>query len=216
MTPPAINSDVTVHAGVTRQIVEETIVLPASNVPSPSGPPPEILREARPASEGQSRDPAPKNAGLPPDVFQAVMKWIAAGSTPAPDQTAAAKITESAPSTLSAPTALTVPVSPAAPESVPATIPDRVIQIAEEHIHLEASPTPPAVANAEPHRRAAVPSESPVRVSIGTIQVRIESPATPAPAPVRPGRPLASARPAGPAVRASGFSQLRRHYLSPH
>jgi hypothetical protein len=112
----------------------------------------------------------------------------------------------------SPPPVIATPVLPSSEK-----IADRVIEITEELVPFEsltpsASP-PPRI---EDPRRASPSFDGPVRVSIGSIQVRIEAPVSPAPAPPASKRPVTPTRAAAPAARAAGFSKLRRHYIIPH
>lgn len=160
---------------------------------------------------------SPISPELPAEIMQAVMKWIAAGSTPGAPASANARESAERTEKASAPAPASPAVAPT-PREAP-KIPERVIQIVEEHFD-DAAPSPrpasaaPAVASSGPPPAAFVsPPESPVHVSIGSIQVRVEAPAPP---PARVVRPASPARPAAPAPRNNGLSQLRRHYIIPH
>jgi hypothetical protein len=203
-----------VHFGETTPLVEETVVVTstaASLRPTSQSQPP---TRSLPRSEDSTISSGPQPE-ISRDVFESVMKWIAAGQARTPNTPT---LTTPEPSPSAADIA-TPEIRPSLP-STPAKIPDRVIEISEELVGLEsARPSraaeSPRSADAELPRNG-TPAESAVRVSIGSINVRIEAPAPPAQPPVTSKRPVASARTTAPAIRAAGFSKLRRHYIIPH
>jgi hypothetical protein len=159
--------------------------------------------------------------GIPAEALQEVMRWITAAQ-PKPGETA----TEA-----SAPSPLHQPANPTAPESLlarsqekipvtPPQIPERVIEIVEEHFDSPPAFAPsaksPIVAQAS---NQSLPSsleleknrEQPIQVSIGSIHVRVDAPVL---APTRPARP----EPPRTAVpnRSTSATKLRRHYVLPH
>lgn len=160
---------------------------------------------------------SPISPELPAEIMQAVMKWIAAGSAPGTPAPAGARESAERKESAAAPLPATPPAAPT-PREAP-KIPERVIQIVEEHFD-DAVPSPrpapaaPAAASSAPQPPTFVsPPESPIHVSIGSIQVRVDAPAPPSTRVVRPAAP---ARSAAPAPRSNGLSQLRRHYIIPH
>jgi hypothetical protein len=196
-----------------------TSVVPVAAPPQTPAPlPPAPRSEPAPPVVPPAEKFVPQD-GVPAEVMQAIMRWIAAGqsgtATP-PEKPAATEPREAA--------AVVVPTPPASsaenrPTAAPA-IPERVIEIVEEH--FAPTPPPPALALAasvppsHPVRPAAPPAftpAEPVHVSIGSINVRIEAPPS-APVPIRP--PRAEPAPASAPGRTSHFSKLRRYYLLPH
>jgi hypothetical protein len=207
--PPSANAE---YVGPGPVLVEETFTVPATAVPASTISPPALKAESPPPSETPSSLPA-QNTEIPADVLQAVMNWIAAGSSPRAN--ASKSVATPTPPVKDAGDAGTQPGAAAALHA-PAKIPDRVI---EEHVSTETAP-PLATRSAAPAPPAAVPrsapsaSDNPVRVSIGSIEVVVEARHPPAPAPT--SRPATPARAVVPSARAAGFSKLRRHYIIPH
>jgi hypothetical protein len=202
----------------TQKLLEETVTI---GMPSP-------IKDAAPAPPRVSvpaRDavPAPKSVGpaqpsiaaeLPAEIMDAVMKWIAAGSAPTTQPVEAARKTDASVSEVSSVSAATNAPSQSAVVREPAKIPERVIELVESHFETAPAPVRPVPPASQPSRPApefTSPPESPVHVSIGSIQVRIDAPA---PAPLRAARAATPAPTAAP--RSRGISQLRRHYIIPH
>lgn len=201
---------------------ENVIAIAPRSVPAPSSagklPSTSEKSTAVPSSSPRQLEQAVPD-GIPPEVMQEVMRWIAAGQPKTGEPSAKT----------SAPSPAHPPASPAAPQSslaasreniptAPTPIPERVIEIVEEHFHSRPTPAPsakPATAAAHRPLPAAPTAEEgqaqPVQVSIGSIHVRVDAPT---PAPHRPARPE-PAQPAPPSRPASS-TKLRRHYLLPH
>lgn len=188
---------------------------------------------AEPASPLLTPEPANSN-DLPAPVLQSVLKWIAAGQTSAPKANSPETDSpvedrrEPKPTPSSLPPAEFSPSPSPAPTPPAAAIPARVIEILEENIvspppsprpAIAPSRTVPAPAPPAPAATASAATAQPsandgVRVSIGAIHLRVE---TPAPAPVRTARSSEPAARTAPApARSSGSSRLRRHYILPH
>ena len=201
-------------------VFQETVSFSSGTGTAQPLPPHESPGETEPKSGAASAQGA-SQPEIPPEVLQAVMNWISAG--PEPGHREATPALPSPPmearnagSSESPPPVIATPVLPSSDK-----IPDRVIEITEELVPFE-SLTPAASPSASPPpriedpRRASPSFDGPVRVSIGSIQVRIEAPVSPAPAPPASKRPVTPPRAAAPAARAAGFSKLRRHYIIPH
>ena len=214
-SPDPQHERIVIHETNTR--IEETVAVgpfpfPANLPPLVSAPSetssPAVVAVANPAA------PPPSGPELPAEIMQAVMKWIAAGSSSG-NQTA--QLGREPPSpTAKAPAPSSVAPTPARPVAPqPSNIPDRMIHIVEKHFEEATALNRSAAAApfAQPAPTFVSPPESPVRVSIGSIHVRVDAPA---PAPVRFVRPAAPPPPAAPLPRSSGISQLRRHYIIPH
>lgn len=205
-------------------VIKENVIAIASNSPSahsathsPSTP----AKSTADSSLSSRQLEQGVQEGIPAEALQEVMRWIAAAQ-PKPGETATEA---SAPSPLrqsanpAAPKSLLAP----SPENIPGTppqIPERVIEIVEEHFDsppaFAPSAKPPTVAQVS---NQSLPSslgpeenrEQSVQVSIGSIHVRVDAPV---PAPSRPARPE-PARVAMP-NRSTSATKLRRHYVLPH
>ena len=203
-------------------IKENVVAIAPRSVPAPSSagklPSTPEQSAAAPSSSSRKLEQAVPD-GISPEVMQEVMRWIAAGQPKTGEPSA--KTSAASPARL--------PASPAVPQSSPAAsreniptapipIPERVIEIVEEHFPALPTTAPSAkFAPAAAHRSlsAAPPAEEstarPVQVSIGSIHVRVDAPT---PAPHRPARPEPA--PLAPAARPVSSTKLRRHYLLPH
>jgi hypothetical protein len=200
-------------------VFQETVSFSSGTGTAQPLPPRESPGETQPKSGAASAQGA-SQPEIPPEVLQAVMNWISAG--PEPGHREATPAMPSPPTEArNAGSSESPPPVIAAPVLSSEKIADRVIEITEELVPFE-SLTPAASPSASPPpriedpRRASPSSEDPVCVSIGSIQVRIEAPVSPAPAPPARKRPVTPTRAAAPAARAAGFSKLRRHYIIPH
>ena len=210
-------------------------ILPVADfvvTPPPSGEPPVTRPSAAPTPVtpviGDSPFPPEiAQSQLPPEILQAIMKWIAAGPSPS-DAPAGASPPPPPEAFAEASVAPPAPAAPFAPPSTPApaTIPERVIQIVEEHVALDAAPLapPPASVPVLAHGDERPPpgasrAESPVRVSIGSIQVHVEAPpaaSPPAPPAARTVRAAGAVPTPAFSPRSTGLSRLRRYYIIPH
>jgi hypothetical protein len=169
-----------------------------------------------PSPGGRSPDAPAEPAlieGVPAELLRVVMGWVAAGPTPVsppphpPARREARRTTDFPDATVAEAT------EPAASSlhSPAVAVPERVITMVEEHREDPATLSAPpsaAVAGSTLEPQGA----GPVSVSIGSIHVRVDSPA-PAAARVQSAR---SPPPVIPKTQDSWSSKLRRHYLLPH
>jgi hypothetical protein len=206
----------------TKILFEETVLLPAAAPPASSILPesisPSSERDCESSEAAQPMLPPQGPSEIPAEVLQAVMSWIAAGSATSAIPSNA-DLPAGPPAQVSPAPEIGAPINKMAPANMaePDPIPGHLIQIVEERVELD----PP-----QQHQGAAtlqsadalgslspVP-EDPVRISIGTIQVRVEASVPP---PARTPRRADLPRPSTSAAdRASAFSKLRRHYIIPH
>lgn len=232
--PPAPAAPEPVPASPPTSRTDEDI-LPVADVvvtPPPAADPPvtRLGDEPSPAIPAVGDLPLPPQIAqsqLPPEILQAIMKWIAAGPSPSEAPAVALPpppVAASAGTVVAPPPAATPFAPPAAPP--PASIPERVIQIVEEHVALDAAPLAPPRASSpvlargeEPPPPGVARPESPVRVSIGSIQVHVEAPpgaSLPPPPAARTLRAATSATAPVLPSRSNGLSRLRRYYIIPH
>ena len=207
--------------------IEETVML-ASTRQSPTPTPSVAIHPAQATSFAPdtraTRSARPPPEALPADVMQAVMNWIAAGETPPPNKAESSPPVSVSPAALSSSEVKSISPSATPPSrsQAPVEITERVMRTLEERLESPPPPEPEAVSAApeaapDTDERAPSmrpPADAPVRVSIGSIHLRVEAPA-PEPAPARTVHPPGPARPVS-SFRANGFSKLRRHYILPH
>ncbi len=157
--------------------------------------------------------------GIPPELLESVMRWIASATSPERVSKPAGEPSPERPAS-----SLETPPLPAAadmaahPDPLPwSGVPDRLITMTEEVLAAPAEAVPPpSPRSPRPDPQPAAPG--PVHVSIGSILVRVDAPPA-SPVSVGPPARPSSPRPAPPIPARSGGGgsrRLRRHYLVPH